>query len=72
VRSKVEQQQHRAVHDHIARNVVSCFYPKRRSFTDQFEAEVVLKALHGNKTEQEITAKHQLLTNHQYAKAVGH
>ena len=36
---------------------------KRRSFTDQFKAKVALEALHGDKTVQEIAAKHQLHPN---------
>jgi hypothetical protein len=33
---------------------------KRRNFTDQFEAEVALEALRGDKTVQEIAATRQL------------
>ncbi|WP_156505753.1 transposase, partial [Sulfitobacter sp. HI0054] len=33
---------------------------KRRNFTDQFKAKVALEALRGDKTVQEIAAKHQL------------
>ncbi len=33
---------------------------KRRNFTDQFKARVALEALRGDKTVQEIAAKHQL------------
>jgi transposase len=33
---------------------------KRRKFTDQFKAKVALEALRGDKTVQEIAAKHQL------------
>jgi len=33
---------------------------KRRNFTDQFKAKVALEALRGDKTLQEIAAKHQL------------
>ena len=36
---------------------------KRRVFTDQFKAKVALEALRGNKTVQEIAAKHQLHPN---------
>ena len=36
---------------------------KRRNFTDQFKAKVALEALRGDKTVQEITAKHQLHPN---------
>ena len=36
---------------------------KRRNFTDQFKAEMALEALRGNKTVQEIAAKHQLHPN---------
>ena len=36
---------------------------KRRNFTDQFKAKVALEALRGDKTVQEITAKHQLNPN---------
>ena len=36
---------------------------KRRSFTDQFKAKVALEALRGDKTVQEIAAKHQLHPN---------
>ena len=36
---------------------------KRRKFTDQFKAKVALEALRGDKTEQEIAAKHQLHPN---------
>ena len=36
---------------------------KRRNFTDQFKAKVALEALRGNKTVQEIAAKHQLHPN---------
>jgi transposase len=36
---------------------------KRRNFTDQFEAKVALEALRGDKTVQEIAAKHQLHPN---------
>ncbi len=36
---------------------------KRRNFTNQFEAEVALKALRGDKTMQEIASKHQLHPN---------
>jgi transposase-like protein len=36
---------------------------KRRNFTDQFQAKVALEALRGDKTVQEIAAKHQLLPN---------
>ena len=35
----------------------------RRNFTDQFKAKVALEALRGDKTVQEIAAKHQLLPN---------
>ncbi len=34
---------------------------KRRKFTDQFKAKVALEALRGDKTIQEIAAKHQVL-----------
>ena len=36
---------------------------KRRNFTDQFKAKVALEALRGDKTVQEIAAKHQLHQN---------
>ena len=36
---------------------------KRRNFPDQFKAKVVLEALRGDKTVQEIAAKHQLHPN---------
>ncbi len=36
---------------------------KRRNFTDQFKAKVALKALRGDKTIQEISAKHQVHPN---------
>jgi transposase-like protein len=36
---------------------------KRRNFTDQFKAKVALEALRGDKTEQEIAAKHRLHPN---------
>ena len=36
---------------------------KRRNFTDQFKANVALEALRGDKTVQEIAAKHQLHPN---------
>lgn len=36
---------------------------KRRSFTDQFKAKVALEALRGDKTIQEIAAKHQVHPN---------
>lgn len=36
---------------------------KRRKFTDQFKAKVPLEALRGDKTIQEIAAKHQVLPN---------
>ena len=36
---------------------------KRRNFTDQFKAKVALEALRGDKTVQEIAAKHQLHSN---------
>lgn len=36
---------------------------KRRNFTDQFEAKVALEGLRGDKTVQEIAAKHQLHPN---------
>ena len=36
---------------------------KRRKFTDQFNARVALEALRGDKTVQEIAAKHQLHPN---------
>ncbi|WP_422051047.1 transposase [Shimia sp.] len=36
---------------------------KPRNFTDQFKAKVALEALRGDKTVQEIAAKHQLHTN---------
>ena len=36
---------------------------KRRKFTDQFKAKVALKALRGDKTIQEIAAKHQVHPN---------
>ena len=36
---------------------------KRRNFTDQFKAKVALEALRGDKTVQEIAAKHQLHPN---------
>lgn len=36
---------------------------KRRNFTDQFKAKVAFEALLGDKTEQEIAAKHQLHPN---------
>ncbi|SDG03589.1 Transposase [Celeribacter baekdonensis] len=37
---------------------------KRRNCTDQFKAKVALEALRGDKTVQEIAAKHQLHPNH--------
>ncbi len=36
---------------------------KRRNFTDQFKAKAALEALRGDKTVQEIAAKHQLRPN---------
>jgi transposase len=36
---------------------------KRRNFTDQFKAKIALEALQGDKTIQEIAAKHQLHPN---------
>ena len=36
---------------------------KRRKFTDQFKARVALEALRGDKTIQEIAAKHQVHPN---------
>jgi transposase len=36
---------------------------KRRSFTDQFKAKVALEVLRGDKTIQEIAAKHQVHPN---------
>lgn len=36
---------------------------KRRNFTDQFKAKVALEALRGDKSIQEIAAKHQLHPN---------
>ena len=36
---------------------------KRRNFTNQFKAKVALEALRGDKTVQEIAAKHQLHPN---------
>ena len=36
---------------------------KRRNFTDQFKAKIALEALRGDKTIQEIAAKHQLHPN---------
>ena len=36
---------------------------KRRNFTDQFKAKVALEALRGDKTIQEIAARHQLHPN---------
>ncbi len=36
---------------------------KRRNFADQFKAKVALEALRGDKTVQEIAAKHQLHPN---------
>ena len=36
---------------------------KRRRFTDQFKAKVALEALRGDKTIQEIAAKHQVHPN---------
>ena len=36
---------------------------KRRNFTDQFKAKVAPEALRGDKTVQEIAAKHQLHPN---------
>jgi len=33
---------------------------KRRKFTDQFKAKVALEALRGDKTVQEIAARHQV------------
>ena len=36
---------------------------KRRNFTDQFKAKVALEALRGDRTVQEIAAKHQLHPN---------
>ncbi len=36
---------------------------KRRSLTDQFKAKVALEALRGDKTIQEIAAKHQVHPN---------
>ena len=35
----------------------------RRKFTDQFKAKVALEALRGDKTIQEISAKHQVHPN---------
>jgi transposase len=35
----------------------------RRNFTDQFKARIALEALRGDKTIQEIAAKHQLHPN---------
>jgi transposase len=36
---------------------------KRRRFTDQFKAKVALEALRGDRTVQEIAAKHQVHPN---------
>ena len=36
---------------------------RRRNFTDQFKAKVALEALRGDKTIQEIAAKHQVHPN---------
>lgn len=36
---------------------------KRRKFTDQFKAKVALRALRGDKTIQEIAAKHHVHPN---------
>jgi len=36
---------------------------KRRKFTDQFKAKIALEALRGDKTIQEIAAKHQVHPN---------
>lgn len=36
---------------------------RRRRFTDHFKAKVALEALHGDKTIQEIAAKHQVHPN---------
>jgi len=36
---------------------------RRRNFTDQFKAKVALEALRGDRTIQEIAAKHQLHPN---------
>ena len=36
---------------------------KRRKFTDQFKAQVALEALRGDRTIQEIAAKHQVHPN---------
>jgi len=36
---------------------------KRRNFTDQFKTKIALEALQGDKTIQEIAAKHQLHPN---------
>lgn len=36
---------------------------RRRNFTDQFKAKVALEALRGDKTVQEIAARHQLHPN---------
>ena len=36
---------------------------KRRKFTDQFKAQVALEALRGDRTVQEIAAKHQVHPN---------
>lgn len=36
---------------------------KRRNFTDQFKARVALEALRGDRTIQEIAAKHQVHPN---------
>ena len=36
---------------------------KRRNFTDQFKAKVALEALRGDKTIQEIAAKHRVHPN---------
>ena len=36
---------------------------KRRNFTDQFKAKVALEALRGDRSIQEIAAKHQLHPN---------
>jgi len=36
---------------------------KRRKFTDQFKAKVALEALRGDRTIQEIAAKHQVHPN---------
>ena len=36
---------------------------KRRNFTDQFKARVALEALRGDKTIQEIAARHQVHPN---------